>query len=183
MPVRRSAGDLLASGGVMATRIFDAPRGLVFEAWTKVEHFTRWFGPHGAEVISCEIDPRPGGVIRFGHRFGDGMTLYVKGTFREIVRGERLVFTMGFVDEHGCPGRHPMFDDWPLDAVIETTVVLESVDSGTRVTVAQRELPPDAAAHPAVKRCRELALEGWMQVFARLGEHLSTRLDTKGERA
>lgn len=182
MALQRSAVDSLAAGGVVATRVFEAPRSLVFEAWTKVEHFTRWFGPYGAEVFACEIDPRPGGVIRFGHRL-DSMTVRVKGTFREIVPDERIVFTIGFVDEQGRPCRHPMFDDWPLETVIQTSVVLESVGSGTRVTVAQLELPPEAAAHPAVKRCRELALEGWAQVIARLGEHLSMRPETKGERA
>ena len=182
MHAQGSNVDSLAAGGVVATRIFEAPRGLVFEAWTKVEHFTRWFGPHGAEVFGCELDPRPGGVIRFGHRLG-GMTVRVKGTFREIVPDERIVFTIGFVDELGRPCRHPMFDDWPLETVILTSVVLESVGSGTRVTVAQHELPPAAASHPAVKRCRELALEGWKQVIARLGEHLSTHPDTKGEHA
>lgn len=183
MSMQESVGDSLAAGGVIATRVFDAPRGLVFEAWTKVEHFTRWFGPHGAEVVSCELDARPGGVIRFGHRVENGMTLYLKGTFREIVRDERIVFTIGFVDEQGRPCRHPMFDDWPLETVIETSVVLESVGRGTRVTVAQHELPPAAASHPAVRRCRELAREGWTQVFARLGDHLSARPDPRGERA
>jgi uncharacterized protein YndB with AHSA1/START domain len=107
----------------------------------------------------------------------------VKGTFREIVPDERIVFTIRFVDEQGRPCRHPMFDDWPLETVILTSVVLESVGGGTRVTIAQLELPPDAASHPAVKRCRELALLGWAQVIDRLGEHLSTRTDRKGERA
>src|SRR5262249_29931936 len=150
----------------------NAPRELVFEAWTKAEHFTHWFGPHGAEVFSCEINARPGGVIRFGHRLGD-MLLHLKGSFREVVQDERLVFTPGFVDEHGRPGRHPMFEDWPLDAVLEMTVRLETVGEGTRVTVLQKVLPSDAASHPAVKRNNELAREGWVQVFERLDEHLS----------
>lgn len=180
MPAPRSAVDSLSDP--IVTRVFDAPRSLVFEAWTRVEHFTRWFGPHGAEVFSCEIDPRPGGVIRFGHR-GNGMSLLVKGTFSEVVQDERLVFTLGFVDEQGRPCRHPMFDEWPLEAVIEMTVVLQSVGNGTRVTVAQQELPADAAAHPAVKRNRELAGEGWREVFERLGEHLLARGDARGGRA
>jgi uncharacterized protein YndB with AHSA1/START domain len=173
MPVRRSGGDVIPAAGEAISRVFGAPRDLVFEVWTKAEHFTRWFGPHGAEVVSCEIDARPGGVIRFGHRFPDGATLYLKGTFVEVVLDERLVFTFGFVDEHGHPVRHPMFPDWPLDVSIETTVVLEDVGDGTRVRVAHRVLPPDAASHPAAKRWHELALQGWMQVFDRLGEHLS----------
>ena len=141
MPVQRSAGDPIPAGDEVVSRVFGAPRGLVFEVWTKAEHFTRWFGPHGAEVFSCEIDARPGGVIRFGHRFPDGMALRLKGTFVEVVLDERLVFTLGVVDEHGHPVRHPMFPDWPLDVSIETTVTLEDVGDGTRVTVAHRVFP------------------------------------------
>jgi uncharacterized protein YndB with AHSA1/START domain len=107
------------------------------------------------------------------------MAVRVSGTFREIVRNERLVFTFGFVDAQGRPGRHPMFPDWPLDAVAWSTVVFTQVDGGTRVSVFQHMTPPELVSHPAVKRHQELALLGWMQVFDRLGEHLST----KGRRA
>ena len=173
MPVRRSDSDVIPAGGEAVSRVFRAPRDLVFEVWTKAEHFTRWFGPHGAEVVSCEIDARPGGIIRFGHRSPEGRTLHSKGTFSEVVLNERLVFTVGVVDEHGHPIRHPMFPDWPLEASIETTVILDRDGDGTKVTVAHRVLPPDAASHPAVKRWSPLAREGSMQVLDRLGEHLS----------
>ena len=179
MPVARTGEEIAAE--VVVSRVFDAPRALVFEVWTKAAHFTRWFGPFGAEVVDCELDPRPGGVIRFGHRFR-GTTLHVKGTFREVIPDERLVFTMWFVDESGHPVRHPMFDDWPLDAMIGTTVVLESVEGGTRVTVAQWMTPSEAASHPSVVREQELAREGWAQVIARLGDHLQACGERKGPR-
>lgn len=173
MPEQRSGSDVTLAGGEAISRVFGAPRDLVFQVWTKAEHFTRWFGPHGAEVIACELDARPGGVIRFGHRFPEGMTLYLKGTFGEVVLNERLVFTFGFVDEHGRPVRHPMFPDWPLDVSIETIVTLDDVADGTRVVVAHRVLPADVASHPATKRWSPLALEGSRQVLERLAEHLS----------
>ncbi len=173
MPVRRSEDDVIPTGDEVISRVFDAPRDLVFEVWTKVEHFTRWFGPHGAEVFSCEIDARPGGIIRFGHRAADGMTIHMTGTFGEVVRDERLVFTLVIVDEQGQPQRHPMFADWPLDVSIETIVTLEDAGNGTRVTLAHRVVPPEAASHPALKRWSPLALEGSRQVLDRLGEHLS----------
>lgn len=171
--MRRSDNDVSPADGETVSRVFGAPRELVFEVWTKAEHFTRWFGPHGAEVVSCEMDARPGGIIRFGHRFPEGPTLHVKGTFGEVVLNERLVFTLGFVDEAGHPIPHPMFPDWPLDASIEMTVILDDVGDGTRVSVAHRVVPPDAASHPAAKRWSLLAREGSMQVLDRLGEHLS----------
>jgi uncharacterized protein YndB with AHSA1/START domain len=172
MPEQGSGGDATPAEGVVASRVFDAPPDLVFEVWTRAEHFARWFGPHGVEVVGCELDARPGGIIRFGHRL-DGRTVHVTGTFTEAVRGERLVFTLGFVDEHGDPVRAPMFPDWPLDASIQTIVTLEDVGGGTKVTVAHRVLPPDAASSPAAKRWYPMAREGAMQVLDRLGEHLS----------
>jgi hypothetical protein len=66
-----------------------------------------------------------------------------------------------------------MFPDWPLDASIETIVTLDDVGGGTKVTVAHRVLPLDAASHPAAKRWSPMAREGAMQVFDRFGEHLS----------
>jgi uncharacterized protein YndB with AHSA1/START domain len=173
MPVQRSSGDPIPAGDEVVSRVFRAPRDLVFEVWTKAEHFTEWFGPHGAEVFGCELDARPGGVMRFGHRFADGTALLVEGAFVEVVPDERLVFTFGFVDERGRPARAPMFPDWPLEASIETVVTLEDVGGGTRVTVAHRVLPPDAASHPAARRWAPLALQGSRQVLERLGEHLS----------
>jgi uncharacterized protein YndB with AHSA1/START domain len=172
MPVRRSSGDVIPEDEILS-RVFDAPRSLVFEVWTHAEHFTQWFGPHGAEVFACEIDARPGGVIRFGHRFADGTALRVKGTFVEVVRDERLVFTFGFVDQHGHPVGHPMFPDWPLDASIEMIVTLEDVGDGTRVSVAHGVLPPAAASLPGPKRWSLMALEGSRQVLERLGQYLS----------
>ena len=172
MPVRRSSGDAIPAEDVVVSRVFDAPRGLVFEAWTKAEHFTRWFGPHGAEVVSCELDARPGGIIRFGHRSSEA-TFYLKGTFIDVVLDERLVFALGFVDEYGDPIGHPMFPDWPLDVLTETIVTLAEVGDGTQVTVVHRVLPADAASLPATKRWSPLAREGSTQVLDRLGEHLS----------
>jgi len=179
MPVQKSGGDATPAEGVVVSRVFDAPRALVFEVWTRAEHFTRWFGPHGAEIVDCELDARPGGIIRFGHRVPEG-TAYLKGTFTEAVQDERLVFSVGFVDEHGVPVRAPLFPDWPLDASIETIVTLDDVDGGTKVTVAHRVLPADAASHPAAKRWSPMAREGAMQVLDRLGEHLSMVARRKG---
>jgi uncharacterized protein YndB with AHSA1/START domain len=183
MSVQRSVDESIPAGAVVLSRIFDAPRELVFEAWTKVEHFSRWFGPHGAEVRSCAIDPRPGGVIRFAHRFEDGATIHLKGTFSEVVQDQRLVFTLAFVDEQGRPRGHPMLPDWPLDGLIESTVVLEDVGDGTRVSVVQRVLPLEVASIAAVKQHQLLAREGWSQTFERLGDYLATSGGRKERRA
>jgi uncharacterized protein YndB with AHSA1/START domain len=161
-----------APGDIVVTRVFDAPRELVFEVWTVAEHLARWFGPRAAETVSCTIDPRPGGVIQFCHQSADGMRLWAKGAFQEVIAPERLVFTLAIVDAEGRPTKHPMVPDWPEYAVIETRVSLEVVGHGTRVTVHSRVTPPEAASLDSVAFERRLARQGWAEVFDKLAEHL-----------
>jgi uncharacterized protein YndB with AHSA1/START domain len=78
------------------TREFDAPRHLVFEAMTKPEHITRWFGCAEFALPVCEIELRVGGAYRYVMRSPDGVDSTLEGTYREIVRPERIVFTERF---------------------------------------------------------------------------------------
>ena len=78
---------------IVITRLFDAPRILVFEAWTKAEHVARWWDPSGVPLAVCEIDLRPKGAFRWVNRTPDGGEGYsFAGIYQEIVPPERLVF-------------------------------------------------------------------------------------------
>src|SRR4051794_16896212 len=81
--------DIVAEPGKTSfttTRIVDAPRTLVFDAFTKCEHLKRWLGPRALTMVSCESDLRPGGRYRFVLRTPDGADVGFSGEFREIVR-------------------------------------------------------------------------------------------------
>ena len=78
---------------MVLTRVFDAPRRLVFEAYSKPEHVSRWWGPRDQKLTVCEMDFRPGGAWRFVLRGPDGQEHPFKGAYREIVPPERLVYT------------------------------------------------------------------------------------------
>jgi uncharacterized protein YndB with AHSA1/START domain len=79
---------------IAMTRVFDAPRHLVFEAWTKPDLVKRWlYGPDDWRLAVCEMDLRVGGAARFVWRHGDGKEMGMSGVFREIAPPERLVFT------------------------------------------------------------------------------------------
>lgn len=78
---------------IVITRVFDAPRTLVFEAWTKAEHVKHWWDPSGARLAVSEIDLRPNGAFRFVNSGPDGMKHPFAGTYREIDPPVRLVFT------------------------------------------------------------------------------------------
>jgi uncharacterized protein YndB with AHSA1/START domain len=80
------------------TRVFDAPRRLVFDAYTKPELLKRWFGPEGWTLVVCEIDLAVGGSWRYTLRKGDGTEMRMSGVYREILAPERIVSTESFDD-------------------------------------------------------------------------------------
>jgi uncharacterized protein YndB with AHSA1/START domain len=91
----------LAEREITITRVFDAPRGTVFRAWTDAEQLAQWWGPKGFTNPVCEVDARVGGAIRIHMRSPDGIVYPMKGEFREIVSPERLVFTNIALDAAG----------------------------------------------------------------------------------
>ncbi len=106
---------------IVMTREFDAPRELVFEAHTKCEHLTNWWGPRKYTLEVCELDFRPGGKYRFVHRGPEGVDEHgFRGEFREIVPPEKIVWTFEW---EGMPG-HVSVD----------TVTLEDLGGRTRLT-------------------------------------------------
>lgn len=125
--------------GLLVERTFDAPRELVWRAWTEPEHFRRWYGPQGFTSTTCEIDFRVGGRHLFGLRSPDGWGYWTTGVYREIVPLERFVTTDSMADEQGnvVPAAHyGMGDDVPLETVV--TVTFEDLGDGkTRLTLRQ----------------------------------------------
>jgi uncharacterized protein YndB with AHSA1/START domain len=77
---------------IVITRDFDAPRTVVFDAWTKAEHVAHWWDPSGGPLAVCEIDLRPAGAFRFIHGGPDGPKHPFAGIYREITAPARLVF-------------------------------------------------------------------------------------------
>ena len=122
---------------IVMTRVFDAQRGLVFDAFTKPELLKRWLlGPPGWSLPVCEIDLRVGGAYRYvWRRDRDGTEMGMGGVYREIVAPERLVATERF-DEAWYPGE-----------AVGTLVLLEQ---GGRTTVTQTMLYESREARDAV---------------------------------
>lgn len=96
-PTQPPARDLVI------TRTFDAPRELVWKAWTDPAHFIRWYGPTGFTSPACTIDLRVGGVHLNCMRSSEGQEFWYTGVYREIVAPERLVYTDSFADASGNP--------------------------------------------------------------------------------
>ena len=124
---------------LVITRTFDAPRALVWRAWTDPELFKRWWGPSVFTCPVCRMDVRVGGKYLWCMRSPDGQDFWTAGEFREVVAPERIVYTDNFADEHGNPvpaSYYGMSDDFPSQTVVTVTLVeqgrQDSHDAGAR---------------------------------------------------
>ncbi len=137
------------------THIFDAPRALVFKAWTDPSHLAKWWGPNGFTNPVCEANAVPGGAIRIHMYHPDFPDHWVKGVFRELDEPNRIVFeNNGHVGEHNEPF---------IESV--TTVTLDELDGKTKLTlhVLVNTYKPEMESALAGME------EGWSQSLARLG--------------
>jgi uncharacterized protein YndB with AHSA1/START domain len=136
------------------TRVFDAPRELVFKAWIEPKHLQEWWGPDCFTNPVCEIDPRPGGAIRIDMRAPDGTVYPMTGVFREVVEPERLVFTSYALGADG----QPMFE-------VLNTLTFAEQGGKTALTLEARVTGTTAAAAPYLAGMDA----GWKQSLDRLG--------------
>jgi uncharacterized protein YndB with AHSA1/START domain len=97
------------------SRVFDAPRELVWKCFTDPEHMKGWWGPKGVSVVTSKMDLRPGGTYHYGMKPADGPVMWGRQVYREIVPPEKLVFINSFSDENGGLARHPMAPTWPIE--------------------------------------------------------------------
>jgi uncharacterized protein YndB with AHSA1/START domain len=111
---------------LVLTRVLDAPRARVFEAWTTPQQVAQWWGPEGFTTEHCEMDIRLGGSYRVSMRSADGVVYWKRGTYREIVAPERIVFTFAWEDNNGQPGHQTI-----------VTVTFAELGDRTRVTLRQ----------------------------------------------
>lgn len=142
---------------VAITRRFDAPRERVFEAWTRAEHLTHWFGPTGFSVHSAEVEARPGGVFRLCVRSPDGKDYWVRGQYRELAAPEHLVITCTADDDKGVAR---------LEEVIEVSFTRQKGTTEVRLRATARGLNAEAAA--MLERMDAV----WAQTFMRLDAHV-----------
>ena len=141
---------------IVVSRVFNAPRELVFRAWSSHAHLAHWYGPNGFTITTHEMAFRSGGVWRFIMHGPDGTNFDNYVRFLEVVEGERLVFDQGSSAD---------------DVMHSSSIVLEDADGGTLVTL-RVIFPTRVRRDEVVKKFN--AIEGGNQTLARLAEHLRT---------
>jgi len=150
-----TTAELTSEREIVITRLFRAPRAVVFDAWTIPERVAEWWDPSRRPLASCEIDLRPNGVFRFVPQGPDGQRFAFAGRYREITRPDRLVFvTLGS----------------PVIPSSTGTIVFEETDGTTTLTLTIE--CASRADRDALLAMRVDA--GTAQTLDNLAEHLTT---------
>lgn len=138
---------------LVITRVLDAPRSLVWKAWTEPDRLARWWGPRGFSLPACKIELRAGGAYRFHMRGPEG-DAWSQGVFREIVEPERIVMAGSWVDAHGNP------------TAPQTLVTVTFEDHGGKTRLTLRQVGFESVTS------RDAHRGGWTSSFDRLAEYL-----------
>jgi uncharacterized protein YndB with AHSA1/START domain len=165
--------DTTTSKDFVISRVFDAPRDLVWECFTKPERMSEWWGPKGVTILKSQMDLRVGGTYHYGMQTPDGTVMWGRMVYRAITPPERLEFINSFSDEAGGLGRHPLAPSWPLEML--SVFTFDEMPGGkTKFTVTWR--PHDAtdeeratfdAAHASMTG-------GWRGTLDKLAAYLPT---------
>jgi uncharacterized protein YndB with AHSA1/START domain len=147
--------SIAADRELTVSRMIDAPRALVFTAWTDPEQIARWWGPKGFTTIDYEMDVRPGGAYRLRMRSPEGVDQIKRGIYREIVAPERIVFTFAWEAPDGSLGTELL-----------VTVTLETLGAKTKLTLHQ-------SGFDAVEN-RDSHVIGWTSCLERFAEYMTT---------
>jgi uncharacterized protein YndB with AHSA1/START domain len=139
---------------LLLTRVFDAPRALVFQAWTAPEQIARWWGPQGFSLFSVQLDIRVGGRFRIGMRSPTGTEHWKQGIYREIVAPERIAFSFAWEDAAGQPGHETL-----------VTVTFSEQGDKTELTLRQAVFATVAA--------RDDHRAGWTSCMQRFADYLA----------
>jgi uncharacterized protein YndB with AHSA1/START domain len=158
------------------SRVFDAPRALVWECFTTPERMKEWWGPSGVKVLKSEMDLRVGGKYHYGMQTPDGTVMWGRMIYREITPPERLVFINSFSDEAGGLGRHPLAPTWPAEMM--SIFTFEEMPGGkTKFTVTWSPYNATGEEQATFDAGHASMTGGWSGTLDKLAAYLPT---TKG---
>lgn len=144
---------------LVVTRTFVAPAEIVFDAWTRPEFVRQWWAPasRGVVVAECDADVRPGGSYRYVLARGEKVRFAFTGSYREVVRPTRLVYTQRFEPVVGSP----------LPDEVVVTITFEERDGSTLLTAHERH-PSKEVLEGVIKSGMEHGMRETMEQLARL---------------
>lgn len=155
------------------SRSCNAPRDLVWKAWTQAERLARWWGPKGCEIRVIKLDFRPGGIFHYAMSFQPGHEMYGRFVYGDIAAPERMQYVSSFSDPDGGVTRAP-FGGIAAEFPLEVLNTLTLTEQGGKTTPTLRGGPIDASE--AERRCYAGMFDSMQQGFTgtldQLDEHL-----------
>jgi len=153
------------------SRVFDAPRDLLWRCFTEQERMSQWWGPKGVKLVKSQMDFRVGGTYHYGMQNPDGQIMWGRMIYREISPPERIVFINSFSDETGGLGRHPLAPQWPLQML--SIFTFEDAPGGkTRFTVHWSPYEATAEEQAVFDAGHDSMTMGWSGTLERLEAYL-----------
>lgn len=159
---------------LILTRSLDAPRELVFKAWTEPEHLAKWWGPAGMEIRVLRFDLRPGGIFHYAMQPKNGAEMYGRMAYREIAAPERIVWVNSFADAAGNVAQSPYFaaNQFPLE--IHNVLTLSEQAGKTILTIRGRPINAGEGEVEFYKSMFPSMEKGFGGTFEQLAEYLKT---------
>jgi uncharacterized protein YndB with AHSA1/START domain len=154
------------------SRTFNAPRDLVWKAWTERDQLMKWFGPKGFTMTIGTLDLRPGGTFHYCLKGPDGKAMWGKFVYREIVAPEKIVLVNSFSDEKGGITRHPLSNTWPLE-MLSTTTFTES-QGKTTMTLRWAPINPTPEERQTFDSAHPSMTQGWGGTMEQLEAYLAS---------
>lgn len=155
------------------SRVFDAPRVLLWDSCTKPERMTHWWGPKGCIVRVAKMDFRVGGTYHCCMRAPDGLDMWGKFAYREIVKPERIVFVNSFSDDIGGLTRHPFVATWPLEML--STFSFTEQKGKTTFTIKWVPINPTDVERKTFEDGMEGMKKGWTGTLDQLADYLKRK--------
>jgi uncharacterized protein YndB with AHSA1/START domain len=161
------------SADFVLSRVFDAPRELVWKAFSEPDRMQHWWGPKGFTVIASNMDFRSGGTYHYGMKSPTGEPMWGKFRYREIVPPQRMVLINSFSDEAGGITRHPMAPTWPLE-MLSTFTFDEEPGGKTRLTIRWQAYNASEDEQKTFDAGHDSMRGGWGGTFDQLAAYLAT---------
>jgi len=154
----------------VVARQFDAPRALVWKAFTEIDRLAHWWGPKGFKLTHAALDLTPGGLFHYGMEAPDGKPMWGRWVFREVEAPARLAFVSSFSNPEGEIGPCPFPMDWPPEVLTEILFTEE----GGRTNLHMTGIPINAtdAQFQTFEGMKPSMQMGWGGTFEQLAAYL-----------
>jgi uncharacterized protein YndB with AHSA1/START domain len=150
---------------------FNAPRERVYKAWADKDQSSQWFGPKGSKASYKHFDFRSGGYSHYCLDY-QGVKMWGKASYREIVPNESIVYVNSFSDEQGDLGTHPLAPTWPRE-MLTTITFADAGKDKTKVNVEWIPIKPSPEETKTFAEGHDSMNQGWSGTFEQLEEYLA----------